>query len=113
MWKGLRSHLLLGLRHFSSFWCLSLACSLCTTAQSIHHDGHHVLVHTQDADEVRVLEEDVVVHERPGGRRKRDDVIMKVGSMETGGMVGKWGVDGGNRNGHYLVLICAERRQFS
>ena len=30
-----------------------------------HHDGDHVLVHTKDVDQVRMLEEDVVVHQGP------------------------------------------------
>ena len=61
---GFEAHLLLSLGHFP-FLSLGLAGSLSTAAQRVHHDGHHVLVHTQDADQVRVLEEDVVVDERP------------------------------------------------
>ena len=30
-----------------------------------HHDGYHVLVNSQDVDQVRMLEEDVVVHQGP------------------------------------------------
>lgn len=33
--------------------------------QCVHHDGHHVLVDAEDAHQVRVLEEHVVVHQGP------------------------------------------------
>ncbi len=36
----------------------------------------------------------------------------RVGSTEIGGVVGKYGADGVNKNGHYLVDICAERGLF-
>ncbi len=36
----------------------------------------------------------------------------KVGSTETGGVVGKYGVDGVHENGQCLVDICAERGLF-
>ncbi len=36
------------------------------------------------------------------------DMNARVGSTEMG-VVGKYGVDGVNGNGHYLVDICAER----
>ncbi len=37
------------------------------------------------------------------------DMNAKVGSTEIGGVVGKYGVEGVNENGQYLVDICAER----
>ncbi len=37
---------------------------------------------------------------------------VRVGSTEIGGVVGKYGVDGVNGNGHYLVDICTERGLF-
>ncbi len=40
------------------------------------------------------------------------DMNESVGSTETGGVVGKFGVDGVNENGQYLVDICAERGLF-
>ncbi len=40
------------------------------------------------------------------------DMNVRVGSTEIGGVVGKYGVDGVNGNGHYLVNICAERGLF-
>ncbi len=40
------------------------------------------------------------------------DMNARVGSTEIGGVVGKYGVDGVNGNGHYLVDICAERGRF-
>ncbi len=33
----------------------------------------------------------------------------RVGSTEIGGVVGKYGVEGVNENGQYLVAICTER----
>ncbi len=40
------------------------------------------------------------------------DMNMRVGSTEIWGVVGKYGVEGVNKNGQYLVNICAERGQF-
>ncbi len=40
------------------------------------------------------------------------DMKAKVGSTETGGVVGEFGVDGVNENGRYPVDICAERGLF-
>lgn len=57
-------HLLLSLRDLS-FHRLRLPDCLSSTAECVHHHRHHILVDTQDADQVRVLEEDVVVHEGP------------------------------------------------
>ncbi len=37
------------------------------------------------------------------------DMNARVGSTEIGGVVGKYGVEGVNENGQYLVDICAER----
>ncbi len=37
------------------------------------------------------------------------DMNARVGSTEIGEVVGKFGVDGVNENGQYLVDICAER----
>ncbi len=36
------------------------------------------------------------------------DMNVRVGSTEIGEMVGKFGVDGVNGNGQYLIDICAE-----
>ncbi len=40
------------------------------------------------------------------------DMNARVGSTEIGGVVGKYGVDRVNENGHYFVDICAERGLF-
>ncbi len=40
------------------------------------------------------------------------DMNARVGSTETGGVVGKYGVDRVNENGQHLVDICAERGLF-
>ncbi len=40
------------------------------------------------------------------------DMNARAGSTEIGGVVGKYGVDGVNGNGHYLVDSCAERGLF-
>ena len=32
--------------------------------------------------------------------------------MEVGNVVGKWGIEGVNENGQYLVDVCAERGLF-
>ncbi len=40
------------------------------------------------------------------------DMNMRVGSKDIGGVVGKYGVDGMNGNGQYVVGICAERGLF-
>ncbi len=40
------------------------------------------------------------------------DMNASVGSTETGGVVGKYGVEGVNENGQYLMDICAERGLF-
>ncbi len=40
------------------------------------------------------------------------DMNARVGSTEIGRVVGKYGVNGVNGNGHYLVDICAERGLF-
>ncbi len=37
------------------------------------------------------------------------DMNARVGSTEIGGVVGKYGVEGVNENGQYLVNICTER----
>ncbi len=37
------------------------------------------------------------------------DTNMRVGSTETGGVVGKFGVDRVNENRQYLVNACVER----
>ncbi|MPC12213.1 hypothetical protein E2C01_004891 [Portunus trituberculatus] len=52
----LEAHLLLSLSDFT-LRSLCLAGSLSTAAQRVHHDGHHVLVHTQDADQDGCLDE--------------------------------------------------------
>ena len=36
-------------------------------------------------------------------------MTVRAGSKEIGGVVGKYGVEGMNENGQYLVDICAER----
>ena len=40
---------------------------------AVHHDGDDVLVDAQDADEVGVLEEHVVVHKCPGNVNVHDN----------------------------------------
>ena len=40
------------------------------------------------------------------------DMNGRVGNSEVAGVVGKWGVDGVNENGGYLVDMCAERGLF-
>ena len=40
------------------------------------------------------------------------DMNGRVGNNEIGSVVGKWGVDGVNENGEYLVDTCAERGLF-
>jgi len=40
------------------------------------------------------------------------DVNAKIGGEEIGGVVRKWGVEGVNENGEYLVDICAGRGLF-
>ncbi len=37
---------------------------------------------------------------------------MRVGNTEIVGVIGKYGVEGVNENGQYLVDICAERGLF-
>ncbi len=40
------------------------------------------------------------------------DMNVRVGSTEIGGVEGKYGVEGMNENGQYLVSICAKRGFF-
>lgn len=40
------------------------------------------------------------------------DMNAKVDSVEIGGVIGKWVIEGVNENVHYLVEICAERGLF-
>ncbi|MCP5003018.1 MAG: hypothetical protein GY941_03575 [Planctomycetes bacterium] len=40
------------------------------------------------------------------------DMNGKVGNKEVGGVVGRWGVEGVNENGEYLVDLCSERGLF-
>ncbi len=40
------------------------------------------------------------------------DMNGKVGNMDTGTVVGKWGTEGVNENGQYLMDICADKGLF-
>ena len=66
-----------------------LVLGLRAARQGVHHDGHHVLVDAEDAHQVRVLEEHVVVHQRPAGGRWGHGSAEGVGGSGTG----RWSSD--------------------
>jgi len=45
--------------------CLGIWLGLSSSAKSIHHHCHNILVDTQDPDQVRMLEECVIVYQFP------------------------------------------------
>ena len=69
--KGTRKYFNLLLRWCFSFLscglnlCLGIWLSLSSSAKCIHHHCHHILMDTQDPDQVRMLEECVIVYQFP------------------------------------------------